>query len=358
MAVSVNVTLMAYTAKQIADLLNGEIVGNQDITVSSFSKIEEGTPGTLTFLANPKYTSYIYKTKADIVLVNKDFVQEKPIEATLIKVDNAYAALGTLMEMVEKSNPKKNGVEPMSFVSESATVGDNVYIGAFAYIGENVEISDNCQIFPHSYIGDNVKIGRDTIIYSGVKIYHNSVIGNKCIMHSGVVLGADGFGYSKEDTIYHKIPQMGNLIIEDEVEIGANTTVDRSVMGSTIIRRGVKLDNLIQIAHNCEIGENTVMAAQVGVAGSTKIEENCVLGGQVGIGGHITIAKNSQIGAQAGIISNTKEGSELMGSPAYPVKNFFKSSIIIPKLPDMYRQLNVMEKELAMLKNKLGELTK
>jgi len=347
---------MVYTAKQIADLLNGEVVGNQEVTVSSFSKIEEGTPGTLTFLANPKYTSYIYTTKADIVLVNRDFVQEKAIEATLIKVDNAYAALGTLMDMVEKNTPVKYGVEPMSFVSESAVIGENVYIGAFAYIGNNVEIGDNSKIYPHSYIGDNVNIGNNTVIYSGVKIYHDTIIGNRCILHSGAVLGADGFGYSKEDAIYNKIPQIGNVVIEDDVEIGANTTIDRSVMGSTIIRRGVKLDNLIQIAHNCEIGENTAMAAQVGVAGSTKIGESCVLGGQVGIGGHIKIGKNSQIGAQSGIISNTKEGSELMGSPAYPVKNFFKSSIIIPKLPDIYRQLNAMEKELSELKNKLNRV--
>lgn len=345
---------MVYTAKQLADYLKGEIVGNQDVTVSTFSKIEEGKPGTLTFLANPKYTPYIYETEADIVLVNRDFVQDKPVKATLIKVDNAYAALGYLMEMVNQSTPKKNGVENLSFVSESASLGTDVYVGSFAYVADNAFVDDNSKIYPHSYIGDNVKIGKNTIIYPGVKIYHDSIIGSNVIIHSGAVIGADGFGFSKDGDVYNKIPQIGNVIIEDNVEIGANCTIDRSVMGSTIIRKGVKLDNLIQIAHNCEIGENTAMAAQVGIAGSTKIGENCVLGGQVGIGGHITIGKNSQVGAQSGIISNTKEGSELMGSPAYPVKNFFKSSIIIPKLPDMYRQLNALEKELAELKKRMN----
>ncbi|MDD4777964.1 MAG: UDP-3-O-(3-hydroxymyristoyl)glucosamine N-acyltransferase [Fermentimonas sp.] len=344
---------MAYTAKQIADYLQGEVIGSQDVSVSSFSKIEEGKPGTISFLANPKYTSFIYTTKADIVLVNEDFVAEKPISATLIKVKNAYSALASLMEMVKNSAPQKSGTDSMSFVSDSAVVGENVYIGAFAYIGENAGVGENSKIYPQVYVGDNVKIGKNTTIYPGVRIYHDCVIGDNCIIHSGSVIGADGFGYSKEDNIYHKIPQLGNVLIEDDVEIGANTTIDRSVIDSTIIRRGVKLDNLIQIAHNCEIGENTAMAAQVGIAGSTKIGENCVLGGQVGIGGHITIGKNSQIGAQAGIISNTKEDSELMGSPAFPVKNFFKSSIIIPKLPDMYRQLNTLEREIAELKKKL-----
>lgn len=344
---------MAYTAKQIADYLHGEVIGNQDVSVSSFSKIEEGKPGTISFLANPKYTSFIYTTKADIVLVNEDFVAEKPIEATLIKVKNAYTALASLMEMVKSSTPQKSGTESMSFVSDTAEVGENVYIGAFAYIGENAEVGENSKIYPQVYIGDNVKIGKNTTVFPGVRIYHDCVIGDNCIIHSGSVIGADGFGYSKEDNIYHKIPQLGNVLIENDVEIGANTTIDRSVMGSTIIRRGVKLDNLIQIAHNCEIGENTAMAAQVGIAGSTKIGENCVLGGQVGIGGHITIGKNSQIGAQSGIISNTKEESVVMGSPAFPVKNFFKSSIIIPKLPDMYRQLNALEREIAELKKKL-----
>ncbi|HBG57671.1 UDP-3-O-(3-hydroxymyristoyl)glucosamine N-acyltransferase [Proteiniphilum sp. UBA1028] len=344
---------MKFSAKQIADFLKGELIGNPDVTVSSFSKIEEGRPGTLTFLGNPKYTAYIYQTRADIVLVNHDFEPDKPIEATLIKVQNAYAALASLMEMVNSNKPQKSGTEEMSFVSATAVMGENVYVGTFAYIGEHARVGDNSKIYPNSFVGDNVQIGKNCIIYPGVKIYSECVIGDNCIIHAGAVIGADGFGFSKEEERYHKIPQMGNVLIEDDVEIGANTTIDRAVMGSTIIRRGVKLDNLIQIAHNCEIGENTVMAAQVGIAGSAKIGESCVLGGQVGIGGHITIGKESQIGAQSGIISNTKERSEIIGSPAYPVKKFFKSSVIIPKLPDMYRQLNALEKEIAELKKNL-----
>jgi len=345
---------MTFTAKQIADLLKGEVVGNPEVKVSNFSKIEEGKAGAITFLANPKYTSYIYTTDADIVLVNSDFEPEKPIRATLIKVPNAYAALASLMELVNKSTPRKSGIETMSFIAPTAKLGEELYVGAFAYIGDHVEIGDDCKIYPHSYIGDNVKIGKNTVIYPGVRIYHHCVIGDNCILHSGAVIGADGFGFSKEGEIYHKIPQLGNVVIEDDVEVGANTAIDRAVMGSTIIHKGVKLDNLIQIAHNCEIGEHTAMAAQVGIAGSAKIGENCLFGGQVGIGGHITIGKNSQIGAQSGIISNTKEGSEMMGSPAMPVKSFFKSSIIMSKLPDMYRQLSALEKELSELKKILG----
>ena len=346
---------MTFTARQIAGFLNGEIVGNPDATVDNFSKIEDGKPNTLTFLANPKYTSYIYNTKADIVLVNNDFVPEKEITATLIKVPNAYAALATLMDMATNAIPKKIGIEPMSFIAESALIGTETYIGAFAYIGENAKVGDGAKIYPHAYIGDHAVIGKNTIIYSGARIYSNCTVGDNCILHAGCVVGADGFGFSKDNGVYQKIPQIGNVIIEDNVEIGANTTIDRAVMGSTIIHSGVKLDNLIQIAHNCEIGANTVMAAQVAIAGSTKIEENCVFGGQVGIGGHITIGKNSKIGAQAGIISNTKEGSEIIGSPAFPVKNFFKSSVIIPKLPDMYRQLGTLEKEIEALKKALAE---
>lgn len=344
---------MTFTAQQIADYLKGEIVGNPNAEVENFAKIEEGKPRTIAFLANPKYTHYIYETKAEIVLVNNDFVAEKPISATLIKVPDAYAALASLLDMVNSLTPKKTGIEEMSHISSSAKLGNNVYVGAFAYIGEKAQIGENVKIYPQAYIGDNVKIGNNVTIYSGVKIYQNCVIGDNCILHSGSVIGADGFGFSRQEGVYHKIQQMGNVVLEEDVEVGANTTIDRAVMGSTVIRKGVKLDNLIQIAHNCEIGQHTVMAAQVGIAGSTKIEENCVLGGQVGIGGHITIGKNSQIGAQSGIISNTKEGSEIMGSPAFPVKNFFKSSIIVPKLPDMYRQINALEKELAQLKQKL-----
>ncbi|HHT29714.1 MULTISPECIES: UDP-3-O-(3-hydroxymyristoyl)glucosamine N-acyltransferase [Petrimonas] len=345
---------MTFTAQQIADFLKGEIVGNPDVEVDNFAKIEEGKPRTIAFLSNPKYTHYIYETKADIVLVNRDFTPDKPVSATLIKVPDAYAALAALLELANSLAPVKKGIEEMSFVSPSAKLGENVYVGAFAYIGEHVEIGRDAKIYPQAYIGDNVKIGNNVTIYAGVKIYHGCVIGDNCILHAGAVIGADGFGFSKQEGIYHKIPQIGNVVLEEEVEVGANTTIDRAVMGSTIIRKGVKLDNLIQIAHNCEIGRNTVMAAQVGIAGSAKLGEGCVLGGQVGIGGHITIGSHSQIGAQSGIISNTPEGSEVMGSPAYPVKNFFKSSIIIPKLPDMYRQLNALEKEIRELKKQLS----
>ncbi|MEA4949972.1 MAG: UDP-3-O-(3-hydroxymyristoyl)glucosamine N-acyltransferase [Petrimonas sp.] len=346
---------MTFTAQQIADFLKGEIVGNPAVEVDNFAKIEEGKPRTIAFLSNPKYTHYIYETKADIVLVNHDFIAEKAISATLIKVPDAYAALASLLDMVNSITPPKTGIEEMSFVSPTAKLGDNVYIGAFAYIGAKVQVGENVKIYPQAYIGDNVKIGNNVIIYAGVKIYHGCEIGDNCILHSGAVIGADGFGFSKQEGIYHKIQQMGNVVLENDVEVGANTTIDRAVMGSTIIRRGVKLDNLIQVAHNCEIGENTVMAAQVGIAGSAKIGESCVFGGQVGIGGHITIGSRTQIGAQSGIISNTPEDSELMGSPAYPIKNYFKSSIIIPKLPDLYRQINALEREINELKKQLSQ---
>lgn len=346
---------MIFTAKQIAEFLKGEIVGNPDVQVDNFAKIEEGKPGTITFLSNPKYTHYIYETKADIVLVNNSFVAEKPVSATLIKVPNAYAALASLLEMVNSSAPQKKGVEDMSFIASSASLGNDVYIGAFAYIGENVRIGDNSKIYPQSFIGDNVTIGKNVTIYAGVKIYHHCVIGDNCILHAGAVIGADGFGFSNEDGVYHKIPQMGNVILENDVEIGANTTIDRAVMGSTIVHQGVKLDNLIQIAHNCEIGKNTAMAAQVGIAGSAKIGDNCVFGGQVGIGGHITIGNNVQIGAQAGTISNIKDDAQIIGSPAIPVKSFFRSSAVFPKLPDMYRQLSALEKEIAALRKQLED---
>ncbi|MDO5524024.1 MAG: UDP-3-O-(3-hydroxymyristoyl)glucosamine N-acyltransferase [Bacteroidia bacterium] len=346
---------MTFTAQQIADFLKGEIIGNPHTEVDNFAKIEEGKPRTITFLSNPKYTHYIYETKADIVLVNNTFTADKPISATLIKVPDAYAALASLLEMVNNATPKKTGIQEMAFVSSSAKLADDVYVGPFAYIGEKAQIAENTRIYPQAYIGDNVKIGKNVLIYSGVKIYHNCVIGDNCILHAGVVIGADGFGFSQQEGVYHKIQQIGNVILENNVEVGANTTIDRAVLGSTIIREGVKLDNLIQIAHNCEVGRHTVMAAQVGVAGSTKIEEHCVLGGQVGIGGHITIGSKSKIGAQSGIISNTPENSEIMGSPAYPVKNFFKSSVIIPKLPDIYRQINALEKELNQLKQQLSK---
>ena len=346
---------LSFTAQQIAEVLKGTIEGDPNVSVSNFSKIEEGKPGTLTFLANPKYTHYIYDTDASIVLVNSDFVAEKPIKATLVKVFNAYASLAILLDMVEKSKPKKVGVEAMSYIAETSTVGSDIYVGGFAYIGEYASVADNVKIYPQVYIGDGCTIGENTILYPGAKVYPGCKIGKNCIIHAGVVIGSDGFGFAPEDGVYKKIPQMGIVIIEDDVEIGSNTTIDRAVMDATIVRKGVKLDNLIQVAHNVEIGANTVMAAQVGISGSTKIGDHCVIGGQVGLGGHITIGNNTSIGAQSGIISNIKEGSQILGSPAIPVKNFFKSSVIFPKLPDMYRQMAQLEKEIKELKETLNK---
>lgn len=342
---------ISFTAEQIAKVLNGTIEGDPHVEVNNFSKIEEGKPGTLTFLANPKYTHYIYETKASIVLVNNDFVPEQPINTTLVRCQNAYAALAILLDMVEKSQSKKTGIEPMSYVSDKATLGKEVYIGSFAYIADDAKIGSNTKIYPQAYIGDGVEIGDNTIIYSGVKIYPGCRIGNNCIIHSGAVIGSDGFGFAPEDGIYKKIPQLGIVIIEDDVEIGANTTIDRAVMDATIIHKGVKLDNLIQIAHNVEVGENTVMASQVGISGSTKVGKNCMFGGQVGLGGHITVGNGANIGAQSGIISNVDENAKIIGSPAIPVKEFFRSSVVFPKLGEIYRQINQMQKELDKLKS-------
>lgn len=344
---------LSFTAQQIADVLKGTVIGDPNVTVNNFSKIEEGTSGTLTFLANPKYTHYIYETNASIVLVNNDFVPDKPIKATLVKVFNSYAALAILLDIVDKTKSKKMGKEPMSYMSETAKSGENLYLGSFAYVADNVVIGNDVQIYPQVYIGDNVSIGNNVVLYPGVKIYAGCKIGNNCIIHAGAVIGSDGFGFAPEGDEYKKIPQVGIVIIEDDVEIGANTTIDRAVMDATIIRKGVKLDNLIQIAHNVEIGANTVMASQVGVSGSTKIGKHCMFGGQAGLGGHITIGDNVSIGAQSGIISNIEDNAQIIGSPAIPVKNFFRSSIIFSKLPDMYKQLASLEKEIEKLKSEL-----
>ncbi|MFV0539391.1 MAG: UDP-3-O-(3-hydroxymyristoyl)glucosamine N-acyltransferase [Dysgonomonas sp.] len=342
---------VSFTAEQIATVLKGTVEGDPSVKVNNFSRIEEGKPGTLTFLANPKYIHHIYTTKASIVLVNDDFQPEHPVQATLIRCANAYAALAVLLDLVEKTKPQKVGVEPMAYISDSASVGADVYVGGFAYVADNAQVGNNVKIYPQSYIGDDVKIGDNTIIYPGVKIYPGCIVGNNCIIHAGAVIGSDGFGFAPENGVYKKIPQMGIVIIEDDVEIGANTTVDRAVMDATIIRKGVKLDNLIQIAHNVEVGENTVMAAQVGVSGSTKIGKHCMFGGQVGLGGHITIGDNANIGAQSGIISNIEPNAKILGAPAIPVKDFFRSSIIFPKLPEMYRQIAQLQKEIDALKS-------
>ncbi len=344
---------MEFTAKQIAEFLNGTIEGDVTAKVSGFSKIEEGKPGTLTFLANPKYEHYIYGTKAAIVLVNDDFQPSAHVDATLLRVPNAYAALASLLHFVEQTRTQKAGTDPTAFIAPSAQVGEGGYIGHFAYIGEQSVIGRGCRIYPYAYVGDNVQIGDDTTIYPHVTIYNGCVVGSRCILHAGAVIGSDGFGFAPENGTYRKIPQLGNVVLEDEVEVGANTTIDRAVMESTIIRRGVKLDNLIQIAHNVQIGENTVMASQVGISGSTKVGSHCMVGGQVGLGGHIHIGDGTQIGAQSGIISNIDAGSRVMGSPAMPLKTFFRSSIAQRKLPDMYLEIDRLSKEIEELKKRL-----
>jgi UDP-3-O-[3-hydroxymyristoyl] glucosamine N-acyltransferase len=336
---------MEFSAQQIADFLHGTVVGNTDAKVRVFSKIEEAQAGSLSFLANPKYENFIYTTHASIVLVNDDFQPSQPVEATMIRVPNAYMALAQLLNLVEKSKPRKSGVAKTASIATTTTVGNDCYIGDYAVVGENSKIGDGCLVYPHAVIGDNVTIGSATTIYPHVTVYDGCIIGAGCIIHAGAVIGADGFGFAPENGKYEKIAQIGNVVIEDNVEIGANTTIDRAVIGSTVISQGVKLDNLIQIAHNVEVGENTVMAAQTGVAGSTKIGANCMLGGQVGLGGHITIGDNTQIGAQSGIISNTPAGSRIMGSPAIPVKDFMRSSVIFRKLHDMYITINELKKK-------------
>ncbi len=339
---------MKFTAGQIAELINGKVEGNAEAIVKNVSKIEEGKPETLTFLANPKYNQFIYSTKADVVIVNDSFVAESEINATLIRVPNAYEALAQLLEMYEQSVPKKTGIEQPSFVDPSAKVGDFPYIGAFAYIGENVVLGDNVRIYPQAYIGDNVKIGDNTTIYAGVKVYKNCVIGKDCTIHAGAVIGSDGFGFApNSNNEYKKVAQIGNVILNDHVEIGANTTIDRATMGSTVIQKGVKLDNLIQIAHNVEVGENTVIAAQSGIAGSTKIGKDCMFGGQVGIAGHLSIANGTKTGAQTGVNKSIKtENTVQFGSPMMEIGKFNRSYVVFKQLPQLKAQIDQISKEL------------
>lgn len=338
---------MNFTAQQIAGILEGDIIGDPEVEVSKLSKIEEGTEGSLTFLANPKYKAYIYSTKASITIVNKTFEPENKITTTLIKVDDAYKSFSKLLEYYNQVKLNKHGIEQPSFISESASVGDNIYVGAFSYIGDNVKIGNNVKIFPSTYIGDNVTIGNDTIIFAGAKIYSECTIGNNCVINSGAIIGADGFGFApNEKGEYAKVPQTGNVIIEDFVDVGAATTIDRATLGSTVIRRGVKLDNQIQIAHNVEIGRNTVIAAQTGIAGSTKIGENCQIGGQVGIVGHITIGNNVKIQAQSGIGRNVKDDEVLQGSPALSYGDYNKSYVHFKNLPKIVKGINEIEKKL------------
>lgn len=347
---------MEFKAHNIADFLHGTVEGDENISVSNVSRIEDGKPGTLAFLANPKYERYLYETQASIVLINKSFIPEQPVPCTLIRVEDAYQAFASLLDLYQQTKMQKTGIEQPSFIDTSAVTGKNIYVGAFAYIGAQAKIGDQVKIYPQAYIGNHVKIGKNTIIYAGAKIYDDCVIGENCVIHAGAVIGSDGFGFAPtEDGSYKKIPQVGNVIIEDNVEIGANTTIDCSTMGSTIIRQGAKLDNLIQIAHNCEIGENTVIAALTGIAGSTKVGKNCMFAGHVGIAGHNTIGDNVKIGALTGVSNSIKPGKTVLGIPAMDHDRALKTYVVYRRLPEMRQQLIDLQKEITELKTKLNE---
>jgi UDP-3-O-[3-hydroxymyristoyl] glucosamine N-acyltransferase len=342
---------MEFTAKQIAELIQGRIEGDENAIVNTFAKIEEGKQGAISFLSNPKYTHYIYNTESSVVLIDENVELEKPTKATLIRVKNAYECVAKLLQMYDAMKPRKSGIDPLAFISPKAKVGKDCYVGAFAYIGDGVEVGDGCQIYPHAVIYDNAKVGNNTTLYPNVSIYHDCRVGNNVIIHSGSVIGADGFGFAPGANGYDKIPQIGIVTIEDNVEIGANTCIDRSTMGSTYIRKGAKLDNLIQVAHNAEIGENTVMAAQGGVAGSTKVGKWCMFCGQVGMAGHISIADGTQVGAQAGITNTIKKAeAPIIGSPAIDAKTYMKAYAVYRRLPELYQQINELKKQVEELK--------
>lgn len=344
---------MKFTAEMIAGFLEGEIEGDKSATVWSFAKIEEGEKGALSFLANPKYEQYIYDSKSSIIIVGKEFEPKKEIEATIIKVEDAYGSFAKLLQLYEESLPRKKGVHEMASISKSAKIGTECYIGEFAVIGDGAKIGDNCQIYPQVYIGDGVVIGDNATIRPGAKIYENCVVGKNTIIESGVIIGADGFGWApQQDGTYSRIPQLGNVVIEDDVYIGANTTVDRATMGSTVIGRGVKLDNLIQIGHNATIGNDTVAAAQTGIAGSTKIGSNCMFGGQVGIVGHITIGDRVQIGSKSGISNSLKDGDIYFGSPATPARDYHRSHAVFRNLPTLDRDVHRLKREVEQLMKK------
>ena len=342
---------MKFTAQQIAGLIGGTIEGNADATVQTFAKIEEGMEGAISFLANPKYEPYLYSTASSVVLVNNDFSPSQPVKATLIRVPNAYEAIARLLSFYESQMAKRQGIHPTAVIEESASVGEDCYIGPYVYIGEGVTVGRGTQIYAHSVVEKGASVGDDCLIYPTVSIYHECVIGSRVILHSGCVIGADGFGFAPGAEGYEKIPQIGRVEIEDDVEIGANTCVDRSTMGATRIHRGVKLDNLVQVAHNCEVGSHTVMSAQVGVAGSTKIGEWCMFGGQVGIAGHALIGDRTLSGAQAGIAGSIRKGHvTVQGSPAIDAKVFARASAVFKNLPEMYREFYRMKEELEALK--------
>lgn len=343
---------MKFTAEQIAGILEGEVVGNPNAEVFRLSKIEEGEEGSLTFLANPKYINHIYTTKASVTIVNDSFVPESEITTTLIRVEDAYVSFSRLLEFYNQVKLNKEGIEPQTFISEGVKYGENLYLGSFSYIGQNVVLGNNVKIYPNSFIGDNVVIGDNVYIFAGAKIYSETIIGNNCTIHSGAIIGADGFGFApNENGEYNKIPQIGNVIIEDNVDIGANTTIDRATLGSTIIRKGVKLDNQIQIAHNVEIGKNTVIAAQTGIAGSTKIGENCMIGGQVGIAGHLTIGNNVRLQAQSGVARSIKDDEILQGTPSLAYTDFNKSYVHFKNLPKIVAQIEELKKQIINPKN-------
>lgn len=338
---------MEFSANQIAALANGVVEGDGEVKINTIAKIEEGHPGAISFLANPKYSRFIYTTGSSAVLVSKDFVPEQPVSATLIRVDDPYATVAHLLTMVQQMmTPQLKGIEQPSYIAEGVDVDDESYIGAFAYIGRRVKLGRGVKIYPQAYIGDDCVIGDGTTIYAGAKVYHGCVIGNNCTIHSGAVIGADGFGFAPTEHGYDKIPQIGNVVISDNVEIGANTTVDRAMMGSTRIEEGVKLDNLIQIAHNCRIGKHTVMASQAGVAGSTKVGEWCMLGGQVGLAGHITVGDRVEIAAQSGLHKDVESGARLFGSPAMDMKSYGRQVVSIKRIPDLIKTVTEIKKKI------------
>jgi len=350
---------MEFSAQQIADFLGGVVQGDPSVKVHNFSKIEEGTSGTLSFLSNPKYSQYLYDSQSSIIIINKDFQLERETQGTLIRVDDAYKSFAVLLSLVEQSKPKKTGISPLAHISSTAVIGENAYIAPFVYIGDGVIIGNNVMLYAHASIDDNTQLGENVTLFSGVKIYNDCVIGSNCIFHSGVVIGSDGFGFAPtEDGSYQKIPQLGNVIIEDDVEIGANTTVDRATMGSTIIHKGVKLDNLIQIAHNVEVGMNTVMAAQSGIAGSSKVGKQCVVGGQVAINGHIQIADGTMLGGQTGVANSIKEPKQIyQGSPAIPISNYRRSSIAFKNLPDLHKIIKELQKQIKDLETRINSIS-
>lgn len=343
---------MEFTAKKIAEFVQGRVVGDENATVNSFAKIEEGKPGAISFLSNDKYTQYIYTTDASVVLVDEGLMLDNEVKCTLIRVKNAYEAVAKLLQLYESIKPKKKGVSSLAFIDPTAEIGKDCYIGPFVAIAQNAKIGDGAILHPHVTIGESAIVGNNTEIYSNAVVYHNCKVGNNCILHAGCVIGADGFGFAPTADGYDKIPQIGIVTIEDNVEIGANTCIDRSTMGSTYIRQGVKLDNLVQIAHNTDIGANTVMSSQVGIAGSTKVGEWCMFGGQVGIAGHIKIGNKVMLGAQSGVPSSLKDNQELIGTPPMEMKPYFRSQAIFRRLPEMYKELNELRKELDELKAK------